>query len=130
MSDQAIMRKLMEEWLQAAADSDMDWFEKHLLPEFTYLNAGGGSMDKQGIMAANKVARTSYVLHEVDAQRVGDVVVAKGRYTGTGVIPREVPVSEDMKQRYLKGAELRYSQVWVERDGRTACLLMQTTPVT
>jgi hypothetical protein len=130
MSDSAIAQRLMQEWLQAATDSNLEWFRDNLLPEFTYLNAGGGRMDKEGIMAANAVARTSYKLHDVEAHRLGDVLVAIGRYTGTGVIPREVPVSDDMRNRYLKGAELQYSQVWVERNGRLRCLLLQTTPIT
>ncbi len=131
MSDENTARQLMQDWLDAAAASNIDWFEENLLPQFSYLNAGGGRLDKEGIKAANAVARTSYELHDVEAHRISDnAFLAIGRYTGRGTIPKEVPVSDDMRNRYVGGAKLQYSQVWMKDGEKWRCLMLQTTPIT
>jgi hypothetical protein len=131
MKVQETAKQLMQEWLDAAATGNIGWFEENLLPQFCYLNAGGGRLDKSGIKALNAITETSYVLHAVEVQHISDnVFLAIGQYTGKGHIPKEATVSDDMRNRYVEGVKLQYSQVWIEYGGKWRCLMLQTTPIT
>ncbi|NOX50658.1 MAG: nuclear transport factor 2 family protein [Gammaproteobacteria bacterium] len=131
MKNDKLARQLMQDWLDAAEAGDIDWFEENLLSNFSYFNSGGGRLDKEGIKTGNAIAKTSYELHEVESQTISEnAMLATGRYTGRGVIPEELPVSDAMRKSYIAGVELLYSQVWIESHGKWRCLILQTTPVT
>lgn len=129
-SVQAEMERLYDEWMSAAQVHDGDWYRDNLAEEFFYINAGGGEVDVEGIVAiADKSQRSEYAMRSVSARRYGDVILAHGRYFGKGDFPPGGGISEEMRAAYSRGSEIAFSGTWVEQGGRLKCLHLQSTPI-
>jgi len=122
-------RPIWNGWFVAATEGDDDWFWEHLGEEFVYLMGGGETEPKDRTIAMNKVVQNrSYVLGDMVARRYGEVIVATGVYSARGDIPPGAAPQSQI-DKYAAGAQVRFSTVWVPRDGALRCILMQSTTI-
>lgn len=124
------LRRLYEEWMEAATVHEDAWYAHNLADEFRYLSAGGAIATREEMIAIANLSRNSeYALREVYGRRYGDVMLARGRYFGKGDFPDDGLVNEAMRLKYGRGAELRFTGSWILRDGRWQSLHLQTTEI-
>lgn len=130
----ASARRLAAAWTCAARAGDDDWFRRHLHPDFRYLNAAGGVMSREQMLARPPAAggedsRNEYELREVEGRRYGELLIVIGRYFGRGRIPDSAPVGQVLREKYARGIEARFSQIWRTQGGEWRCLLLQATEI-
>ncbi len=98
----------------------MATLEKLLAPEFTYVHSSGVLDTKAAYIDAIKSGKTKYksiTPEEVSARTFGDVSVVNGKSTVVLLPPdgKEVTIL------------IRYTDVWVKRDGRWQMVSWQST---
>jgi hypothetical protein len=116
-------------WFVAATAGDDDWFHEHLAEEFVYLMGGGEQEPKDRTITMNTIVENrNYVLKDLIARRYNGVILARGTYYARGDIPRGgAPLAQI--ERYRIGSDVRFSTVWVPRDGALRCVLFQSTTI-
>jgi Domain of unknown function (DUF4440) len=104
---------------EAQVKADVATLEKLLAPELTYVHSSGVLDSKDGYIGAIKSGKTKYksiVPEEVTARTFGDVTIVNGKAT--------VDLLSDGKDVHLL---LRYTDVWVKRDGKLQMVSWQAT---
>ena len=105
---------------EAQIKADVATLEKLLAPELTYVHSSGVLDTKDAYIDAIKSGKTKYksiVPEEVSARTFGDVSVVNGKATVVLLPP-------DGKEITL---HIRYTDVWVKRDGRWQMVSWQST---
>lgn len=95
---------------EAQVKADVAALDKLLAPELTYVHSSGVLDSKDAYIGAIKSGKTKYksiAPEEVSARTFGDVTIVNGKAT--------VDLVSDGQDRHLV---LRYTDVWVKRDGR------------
>jgi ketosteroid isomerase-like protein len=95
---------------EAQVKADVATLDKLLAPELTYVHSSGVLDSKDAYIGSIKSGKTKYkaiVPEEVTARTFGDVAIVNGKAT--------VDLVSDGQDRHLV---LRYTDVWVKRDGR------------
>ncbi len=123
-------RSLCNGWFVAATDGDDDWFEENLAEEFVYLVGGEDVMPKDRTIATNQIVQNrSYIMEDMLAHRYpGGVVIARGTYYARGDIPRG-SASREQIEKYAQGGMVRFSTVWVPRDGALRCVVYESAAI-
>ena len=112
--------KLEDDWNVAGAKKDAALLDRILAAEYFGTGVDGTTTTKSQELATLKGSstRTPFVLSALKAQVYGDTAVVTGVNTGDGVF--------DGKE--VKGA-IRFTDVFVRRDGRWQCVASQGTYV-
>jgi ketosteroid isomerase-like protein len=105
---------------EAQVKGDVATLEKLLAPELTYVHSSGVLDTKDAYIGAIKSGKTKYksiTPEEVTARTFGDVSVVNGKSTVVLLPPdgKEVTIL------------IRYTDVWVKRDGRLQMVSWQST---
>jgi ketosteroid isomerase-like protein len=104
---------------EAQVKADVAALDKLLAPELTYVHSSGVLDSKDAYIGAIKSGKTKYksiVPEEVTARAFGDVTIVNGKAT--------VDLVSDGQDRHLI---LRYTDVWVKRDGKLQMVSWQAT---
>ncbi len=104
---------------EAQVKADVATLEKLLAPELTYVHSSGVLDSKDAYIGAIKSGKTKYksiVPEEVSERTFGAVSIVNGKAT--------VVLVSDGKDREII---LRYTDVWVKRDGRWQMVSWQST---
>ena len=121
-SDQQILIKLEQSWNEAFYQKDVATIEKMLASEFTATYDDGSRGDKTkelGLVAEFNQQVLSAIQDEFTVRTYGDTAVVWFTLHAVGI-----------KQGEKAEVTLRYTDVWVMRDGRWQCVSSQSTRVT
>lgn len=129
IKDDIAAENLFKAWLVAAENGDASWFEDHLAPEFIYLNSGGGRLDRESLIASNQLTENKYTLVTAEGRCYGNLLISLGIYSAKGVIPMTVDVSQSLRDKYARGLDMRFLQVWRKEGERFLCVVLQTTEI-
>ena len=121
-SDQQVLIKLEQGWNDAFYRKDVDFIKKVLADEFiaTYEDGNQGDKAKELALAAEFNQQVESAIQDEFAVRV---------YRDTAVVRFTLHVV-GIKQGRRAELTLRYTDVWVMRDGRWQCVSSQSTRVT
>ena len=121
-SDQQVLIKLEQGWNDAFYRKDVDFIKKVLADEFiaTYEDGNQGDKAKELALAAEFNQQVESAIQDEFAVRV---------YRETAVVRFTLHVV-GIKQGRRAELTLRYTDVWVMRDGRWQCVSSQSTRVT
>lgn len=106
---------------EAQVKADVAALEKLLAAELTYVHSSGVLDSKDAYIGVIKSGKTKYksiVPEEVTARTFGDVAIVNGKAT--------IDLVSDGQDRHLI---LRYTDVWVKRDGRWQMVSWQSTRI-
>jgi hypothetical protein len=123
MTDQsgieAEFRSLYEAWFAAIRDHDRGWFERTLADDFTYIHFEGGTFDKQGLIELDMAVEDADLgIREMSVELLApDVALVVGHYYGRDVIADDAAITDAMRSALAAGVELRWSAVWLRREG-------------
>jgi len=99
MSDDAELRRLNEQYVQASLAGDVEWYRAHLADDFVCIDSDGSVLDKAAFLhlTAQGSDLAHYRLEEVDVRFYGPVALvrATGAWTakdGTPGISRYIDV--------------------------------------
>jgi Domain of unknown function (DUF4440) len=104
---------------EAQVKADVAALDKLLAPELTYVHSSGVLDSKDAYIGAIKSGKTKYksiVPEEVRARTFGDVSIVNGKAT--------IDLLSDGKDLHIV---LRYTDVWVKRDGRLQLVSWHST---
>jgi ketosteroid isomerase-like protein len=112
---------LENEWKQAVVSRDVGFLQRLYADEYTSTDLEGVVWNKAQdieIDTAGQFRLNAFKLDEVRARVYGDVAVVTGR--------------DALKGTFLGGAasaDVRFTDVFVKRDGRWQCVTTQVTPI-
>lgn len=117
MSDEDVIRELNAGYVRAFLNSDAEWYDRHLTPDFMCVLTSGVVVDRPTFLEnAKKVHTTiSYDLSEVKIRIHGDVALVSALGTWE-------------RKDGTKG-RTRYVDVWVRKDGVWKAVSAQLTAV-
>jgi ketosteroid isomerase-like protein len=105
----------------AQIEGDVAALDKLLAPELTYVHSSGVLDSKESFVGAIQSGKTRYksiTPEEVKVRSFGDVEIVSGKAT--------IDVAADGKDIHVV---LRYTDVWVKRDGRWQMVSWHSTRV-
>jgi ketosteroid isomerase-like protein len=87
MSDEAVLRKLNEQYLRAYMMADVGWYDRHLADDFVCTRADGSVLDKPQFLrqTAQGPDVVEYRLERLRVRLEGDTAAVDG--TGTFTLP-------------------------------------------
>jgi ketosteroid isomerase-like protein len=108
--DHQTLEQLNLEYVRAVAASDVQWFDRHLAPDFMNSNPDGSLVDRAGFLA--QVARGPGVsgikAHDVIIRVLGDLAIIHARTS-----------FETLSGKVGSG---RYTDIWSRRQERWLCV--------
>src|SRR5262245_32039155 len=121
LDERTALLYLERDWNQAEMKQDAAWFERTLADEFSGVDAQTGKPTSKSevIAGVKKTATASADLSSLDVKMQGDTAVVTGVSHNKG--KDEKGVSYDRR--------IRFTDVWVKRDGRWQALSSHATDV-
>jgi ketosteroid isomerase-like protein len=116
MSDEARIRELNEEYVQASLVGDVEWYRRHLAEDFVCIDSDGSVLDKPAFLrlTAQGSELAEYRLQEVDVRFYGDVALV--RCTGAWISKSGTPgVSRYLDVYVRSGADWRAVSAQITR---------------
>lgn len=116
-SDEGVIRELNAGYVRAFLNSDADWYDRHLTPDFKCILTSGAVVDRATFLANARKEHTtvSYDLSDVGIRVYGDAALA----TAVGTWRRKDGTT----------GRTRYIDVWIRKDGAWKAVSAQLTPV-
>ena len=116
-SDEAAIRELNAGYVRAFMNSDAEWYDKHLTPDFACILTNGGVVDRSTFLENARKPHTTvkYDLSEVAIRVHGDAALV----SALGTWER----SDGTKGR------TRYVDIWVRANGAWKAVSAQLTAV-
>ena len=114
-ADLEMLRRLNRDYVQSVQDANVDWFDRHLAPDFLNSNPNGSLVDRRGFL--DQIARGAGVSNleaqEVNIRIMDDFAIIHARTT----------------YRKPDGHEGggRYTDIWSRREGRWMCVAAHVT---
>jgi ketosteroid isomerase-like protein len=86
-SNEAILERLNQEYVDAFMNADVEWYQEHLADDFVVIESDGSVLNKDQFLrsTANGPDVVDYKLHEVDVRIYGETALVRA----TGVWIRE-----------------------------------------
>jgi len=115
MSDEAILRSLNQQYIDAFMTADTAWYREHLAPEFICIESDGSVLDKAAFLAVYGAGPdvTDYRLAEVSIRIYGITALVQA----TGLFVRKDGTH----------GRSRYIDVYVKADGTWRAVSAQVT---
>jgi ketosteroid isomerase-like protein len=122
------LRALQDEWAVARIKGDVDFLERFYAPELRLQVMDGSVVErKDDIAMFDRIRRGDP--HTIKPEYINDVDMKVSAYCDTGVVTGV----ENLKGKYPGGMygemALRFTNVFVRRDGRWQLVLSHSTPV-
>jgi ketosteroid isomerase-like protein len=118
-SDDAVLRQLNADYVQAYRDADVAWYDAHLAPDYTVVNGDGSYSDRAA--ALSDFAKPSYAtlmrrfpVDHVVIRRFGDLAL--------------IEAENAFERKDGRTGVSRYTDIWHRRDGRWLCVSAHITP--
>ena len=114
-SDVDTVRELNAGYVRAFMNSDADWYDKHLTPDFRCILTSGAVVDRATFLAnaAKPHTTVAYDLSELDIRVHGDVALASALGT--------------WRRKDGTTGRTRYIDVWVRKGGEWKAVSAQLT---
>ncbi|HET9530461.1 MAG TPA: nuclear transport factor 2 family protein [Blastocatellia bacterium] len=112
---------LMREWFESIRRRDGEWFERVMDDDWRYVMNDGAVKDKRWYISSLQMPFDSgptAVIHEVATRVYGDVVIAVGHYSVSGVYQ-----GQDLS------SNTRFTAVWRRADDRWQALSHHATRI-
>jgi ketosteroid isomerase-like protein len=116
-TDEDTVRELNAGYVRAFMNSDAEWYDRHLLPDFSCIVTSGAVVERAAFLenARKPHATISYELSEVTIRVHGDVALASALGT--------------WQQKDGTTGRTRYVDVWVRTNGEWKAASAQLTAV-
>jgi ketosteroid isomerase-like protein len=116
-NDEQAVRELNAGYVRAFMNSDADWYDRHLTPDFMCILTNGSVVDRATFLANARKPHTtvSYDLSELGIRVHGDVALVSALGTWT--------------RKDGSTGRTRYIDVWVRKDGAWKAVSAQLTAV-
>lgn len=114
-TDLQALTRLNAGYIRSVIESDVDWFDGYLSPDFLNSNPDGSVVDKAGFLAqvARPMTLRDFAIEDVRIRIFAEVAIIHARTT------YRKPGGEP-------GAG-RYTDIWHKRDGRWFCVAAHVT---
>ena len=114
-TDMQALTRLNAAYIRSVIESDVDWFDGYLSPDFLNSNPDGALVDKAGFLAqiARPMTLQNFAIEDVRIRVLGDVAI---------IHARTVYTRPDGSR-----AAGRYTDVWALRSGRWLCVCADVT---
>lgn len=115
--DHAQLEALNREYVRSVVESDVNWFDRNLGPEFFCTNRDGSMVDRSAFLTqtARPIAFSNFELHDVQIRLLGDLALIHARTTYT--LPNG------------QAAASRYTDAWSRQQGRWVAVSAHITPI-
>lgn len=127
MSDQAVVEDMVRALGDAYRDVDLNTLDALTAPDYVHTNGGGTVIGKSAWMEWNRKRRAwldgghlaveRYETHDLEVRLFGETAIATGRVVSSGVRNGE---------RF--DVDVRFTQVWLRRDGVWLRVAFQDAP--
>jgi ketosteroid isomerase-like protein len=116
-TDEQLIRDLNAGYVRAFLNSDADWYDRHLTPDFMCILTNGTPVDRATFLANARKPHTTvtYDLSEVSVRVHGDAALVSALGTWT--------------RKDGTSGRTRYVDVWVRKDGEWKAVSAQLTAV-
>ena len=114
-NDEQVLRELNAGYVRAFLNSDAEWYDRHLTPDFACILTSGAVMDRAAFLDNARKAHTttSYDLSEITVRQHGDVALISALGT--------------WKRSDGTSGRTRYIDVWVRARGEWKAVSAQLT---
>jgi ketosteroid isomerase-like protein len=122
LEDHDVLWYLEQDWNDAVLTKNKDWFEKNYAADFTSIGSESGKLANKAEDIADSVD-PKLTMEAVDTTGM-DIRIDGGRAIVTGVFHTKGTYDGKAFDR-----RIRYTDVWIRRDGRWVAWASQGTPI-